>query len=143
MRHRIEPLVDHAGKVGLAAGQHVAHRLDARGGVGLDPDELGHLLGAVVARSQRPGHDQPEGGQYREPGDDDDHRPGQVEKTVAHPEPCTAIRTAWERRANTIDPGGRTPYIAAMALRDIIILPDKRLRLVSEPAKAIDTELRL
>jgi peptide deformylase len=30
-----------------------------------------------------------------------------------------------------------------MALRDIIILPDKRLRLVSEPAKAIDTELRL
>jgi peptide deformylase len=29
-----------------------------------------------------------------------------------------------------------------MALRDIIILPDKRLRLVSEPAKAIDAELR-
>jgi peptide deformylase len=29
-----------------------------------------------------------------------------------------------------------------MALRDIIILPDKRLRLVSEPAKAIDPELR-
>jgi peptide deformylase len=36
----------------------------------------------------------------------------------------------------------RTPYIAAMALRDIIILPDKRLRLVSQPAK-IDPELRL
>jgi peptide deformylase len=29
-----------------------------------------------------------------------------------------------------------------MALRDIIILPDKRLRLVSEPAKANDRELR-
>jgi peptide deformylase len=29
-----------------------------------------------------------------------------------------------------------------MALRDIIILPDKRLRLVSEPAKANDPELR-
>ncbi|HEY2228265.1 MAG TPA: peptide deformylase [Xanthobacteraceae bacterium] len=29
-----------------------------------------------------------------------------------------------------------------MALRDIIILPDKRLRLVSKPAKAIDSELR-
>jgi peptide deformylase len=28
-----------------------------------------------------------------------------------------------------------------MALRDIIILPDKRLRLVSEPAKGIDPEL--
>jgi peptide deformylase len=29
-----------------------------------------------------------------------------------------------------------------MALRDIIILPDKRLRLVSEPVKTVDTELR-
>jgi peptide deformylase len=30
-----------------------------------------------------------------------------------------------------------------MALRDIITLPDKRLRLISLPAKKIDTELRL
>ena len=29
-----------------------------------------------------------------------------------------------------------------MALRDIIILPDKRLRLVSEPVKAVDAEVR-
>jgi peptide deformylase len=29
-----------------------------------------------------------------------------------------------------------------MALRDIIILPDKRLRLVSEPVKTVDAELR-
>jgi peptide deformylase len=29
-----------------------------------------------------------------------------------------------------------------MALRDIIILPDKRLRLVSEPVKTIDAELK-
>jgi peptide deformylase len=29
-----------------------------------------------------------------------------------------------------------------MALREIIILPDKRLRLVSEPAQALDPELR-
>jgi peptide deformylase len=29
-----------------------------------------------------------------------------------------------------------------MALRDIIILPDKRLRLVSQPAETIDAELR-
>jgi peptide deformylase len=29
-----------------------------------------------------------------------------------------------------------------MALRDILILPDKRLRLVSEPVKAIDAELK-
>src|ERR1019366_6967107 len=53
------------------------------------------------------------------------------------------IRRAWERKANAIDRAGRPPYIAAMALRDIIILPDKRLRLVSEPAKKIDPELRL
>ena len=30
-----------------------------------------------------------------------------------------------------------------MALRDIIILPDKRLRLVSEPVKTVDAELRV
>ena len=29
-----------------------------------------------------------------------------------------------------------------MALRDIIILPDKRLRLVSDPVKAVDAEVR-
>ena len=29
-----------------------------------------------------------------------------------------------------------------MALRDIIILPDKRLRLTSEPVKAVDAEVR-
>src|SRR5690348_12376234 len=38
-----------------------------------------------------------------------------------------------------IDP---CPYIAAMAVRDILIIPDKRLRLKSEPAKAVDKKLR-
>jgi peptide deformylase len=37
----------------------------------------------------------------------------------------------------------RRPYIAAMALREIIVLPDKRLRLVSLPVKVDDPELRL
>jgi len=32
--------------------------------------------------------------------------------------------------------------MAAMALRDILILPDKRLRFVSEPVKAIDADVR-
>jgi len=32
--------------------------------------------------------------------------------------------------------------MAAMALRDIIILPDRRLRLVSEPIEAVDTGIR-
>ena len=35
-----------------------------------------------------------------------------------------------------------TAYIAAMALRDILILPDKRLRQVSEPVKKIDAGIR-
>ena len=35
-----------------------------------------------------------------------------------------------------------TPYIAAMAIRDIVIIPDKRLRLASEPVKAVDKAVR-
>jgi peptide deformylase len=35
-----------------------------------------------------------------------------------------------------------TAYIAAMALRPILILPDKRLRKVSEPVKKIDAAIR-
>jgi peptide deformylase len=34
------------------------------------------------------------------------------------------------------------PYIAAMAVRDIIIIPDKRLRLKSDPVKVVDKPLR-
>ena len=41
-----------------------------------------------------------------------------------------------------IDRIGPCPYIAAMAVRDILIIPDKRLRLKSEPVKAVDKALR-
>jgi peptide deformylase len=34
------------------------------------------------------------------------------------------------------------PYIAPMAVRDILIIPDKRLRLKSDPVKAVDKPLR-
>ena len=44
-----------------------------------------------------------------------------------------------EVRIDRIDP---CPYIAAMAVRDILIIPDKRLRLKSEPVKAVDKTLR-
>ncbi len=37
---------------------------------------------------------------------------------------------------------GVCPYTAGMALRDILVLPDPRLRLVSEPIGAIDDEIR-
>jgi peptide deformylase len=41
-----------------------------------------------------------------------------------------------------IDRIGPCPYIAAMAVRDILIIPDKRLRLKSESVKTIDKTLR-
>ena len=41
-----------------------------------------------------------------------------------------------------VDRAGSCPYIAAMAVRDILIIPDKRLRLKSEPVKAVDKTLR-
>jgi peptide deformylase len=45
-------------------------------------------------------------------------------------------------RERLIDPIPVIPYIACMAVRDILILPDKRLRLVSEPVKKIDSAVR-
>jgi peptide deformylase len=42
-----------------------------------------------------------------------------------------------------IDRATPCPYIAAMAVRDILIIPDKRLRLKSEAVKAIDKPLRV
>jgi peptide deformylase len=44
--------------------------------------------------------------------------------------------------SHCIDRFRPTPYIAPMALRDILILPDKRLRLVSEPVKTVDREVK-
>ncbi len=41
-----------------------------------------------------------------------------------------------------IDRGLRTAYIADMAVREIIKLPDKRLRLKSEPVKRVDAGIR-
>src|SRR5688572_328232 len=48
---------------------------------------------------------------------------------------------ATSARGGTIDRGKPAAYIAAMALRDIIKLPDPRLRLVSAPVKAVDAEV--
>lgn len=41
-----------------------------------------------------------------------------------------------------IDPVRRAHYIAAMALRDIIVLPDKRLRVVSAPIEKVTADVR-
>jgi len=49
---------------------------------------------------------------------------------------------AGRAKAGSIDPAGRTAYIAPMAKREILIIPDKRLRLKSEPIAAIDKSIR-
>ena len=55
--------------------------------------------------------------------------------------PGTAARTA-DAPLPRIDRVPATAYIATMALRDILILPDKRLRQVSDPVKKIDAGIR-
>jgi peptide deformylase len=45
-------------------------------------------------------------------------------------------------RNKGFDPGRRSHYIARMAIREIINMPDKRLRLISEPVKAVTPEIR-
>jgi peptide deformylase len=49
---------------------------------------------------------------------------------------------ATRRKALAIDRFHLTAYIAAMARREILILPDKRLRLVSEPVGKVNAEIR-
>jgi peptide deformylase len=64
-------------------------------------------------------------------------------EATARPAFCPAVGlTAVPPPTRCIDPFPATPYIAAMALRDILILPDKRLRLVSEPVRKIDGEVK-
>src|SRR5205085_7262019 len=46
------------------------------------------------------------------------------------------------QRMRRIDRFPATAYIASMALRDILTLPDKRLRQVSDPVKKIDAGVR-
>ena len=76
----------------------------------------GALVAFLIAGSKGAGHQQRKHRQDREPGHDDDNRPGQVEKTVAHVGLVQRFASAWERKANAIDPVGRTPYIAAKSL---------------------------
>jgi peptide deformylase len=55
---------------------------------------------------------------------------------------AVGIASLQMRGALRIDRIPATAYIAAMALRDILILPDRRLRQVSEPVKRIDAGIR-
>jgi peptide deformylase len=59
------------------------------------------------------------------------------------PMPPDSRRRGNERkRGPCIDPIRATAYIARMALREILVLPDKRLRLVSEPVKTIGADIK-
>src|SRR5438128_11696128 len=65
-------------------------------------------------------------------------------QTAGRPPPATpgtAARAA-DAPLPRIDRVPATAYIATMALRDILILPDKRLRQVSDPVKKIDAGIR-
>jgi peptide deformylase len=53
-----------------------------------------------------------------------------------------AQRPGSAQRMRRIDRFPATAYIASMALRDILTLPDKRLRQVSDPVKKIDAGVR-
>jgi peptide deformylase len=51
------------------------------------------------------------------------------------------VRRCGAAHAGSIDRIRTTAYIARMAIRDILIIPDKRLRLISEPIKTFDKAL--
>src|ERR1700680_3330218 len=53
-----------------------------------------------------------------------------------------AITPVAQGETRALTPGSATAYIARMAVRDILIIPDKRLRLQSEPLVRIDKPLR-
>ena len=59
------------------------------------------------------------------------------EQVIADLSPDAANKTVRIDRAST-----RPLTSRAMAVREIIILPDKRLRLMSEPVKKIDADIR-
>jgi peptide deformylase len=62
---------------------------------------------------------------------------GRRRNRAGHARSCQSARLI-----RHIDRVPSTAYIATMALRDILILPDKRLRQVSDPVKKIDAGIR-
>jgi peptide deformylase len=54
----------------------------------------------------------------------------------------TSPRKRGEVKCARIDRVRGTPYIARMAIRDILVIPDKQLRLVSKKVEAIDDTIR-
>src|SRR5262249_517030 len=134
--------------------------------------QLQLLVGVLrIAPAQRPQRDHDEHGQGRKPRKDDraDDRK-QIIRHPPPPTPIPRTSTKSEQQDVTdrsmrmagpaaagdaargvravgaplvrIDRVPATAYIATMALRDILILPDKRLRQASDPVKKIDAGIR-
>ena len=147
----------------LALGEQADHGLEPRRRVGLRAAEFGHHR---VFRSRADWRDAPEHERQRGKrgaGDKDGEnrddrwalghgcfyaiRRGSAGACWNKAGTChSALRSARQRIAR-IDRALCTAYIAArawcnMAVREILKLPDKRLRLVSEPVKRIDAGIR-
>ena len=172
VRDRIEPLVDEMLQLRLALRQQPDHRLHAHGGIGLGIGQLAHGGGVGVGKiaghgARSPchhGHDHKHdrgGGSdakhrgRRQAGNDRDLQMIEQRLGLGHFLNFTRFAGS-EQTANTVRRGtghgaGRYRGLTAvyarltsphMALREIIILPDKRLRLKSEPIKRIDATIR-
>ena len=111
MGHRIEPLADRARHLGLAAGQRLAHRIDAAGGLALGAQHFGkalfELVGALGLRHRqfraapaRAGdHDRDDQEQDKRQRAESDQRGTGANRQVAdhkknlvHESPCSRIR---------------------------------------------------
>ena len=86
VRHRIEPLVDRAMQLGLPPGEQVTHAFDADRGLRLQPREFDQLLVGCfrIMPAQRAHGDHDQGGQQRNPGEDDHDRSGEGSQVLHH-----------------------------------------------------------
>jgi hypothetical protein len=92
MRHRVEPLINGAVKLGLAAREHVAHGLNAHRSLGLQPCQLKQLLisGLRLVPTQHAQDDSGQREDARKPRKRD--RNGERQKMIGHPRHRTSIR---------------------------------------------------
>ncbi len=164
---RVEALCEQAHEVGLARAEHLVHRLHAPGHLGLDARDLSHLLVELALplgrrrRLQRPlargtverdsEHEQPDDGDAGEPEQrlaEGDAAVRDDEDDPIHRGSLAAIRSAGENESGTIDPSPMSDYVTLalagtfMSIRPIIILPDPKLRLVSEAVGTVTPDLR-
>jgi hypothetical protein len=83
VRHRIEPFVHGALKLGLSVGEHVAHSLDAQGGFRLQAGELGYLHPRhLLIAPARECSDDDESRERRK----NDRKSGESRDVVSHPD---------------------------------------------------------